>query len=127
MWWMKKARRNRWIEGAERLVEGGDPKSPHEHLLNFVAKELIRPRFIICPGLAVVSIADAPSLGTILVNSLEPNSAQKRDEKIQEVLTAVLRANPKANLAAYGEQLGIKILKVERAKQSPDNSGGIYV
>jgi hypothetical protein len=127
MWWIKKTKRNRWIEGAERLVEGHDPKSPHEHFLNFVAKELIRPRFIICPGLAVISIADAPSLGNILANSLEPSSEQKRDKKIEEVLTAVLRGNPKANLSAYEEPLGIKILKVKRAKQSSDNSGGIYV
>ncbi len=127
MFGKKKPKDDKWLEGIMRLAEGSQPKTAHEHVLNLCAKELGRPRFIICPGLAVVSIADVPNLGTILANSFEPDGARQRDEKITEVFTAVLRANPKASLSAYGDSFGIKILKVERTKQQPDNSGGIYV
>src|ERR1022692_2576083 len=99
--WRKKPKDDKWLQAIESLAKGNRAQTPHEHLLDYVAKQLIRPRIIICPDVAVVSIADQPSVGNILTSSLEPEAASKRDQNITEVLTAVLRANPKADLSTY--------------------------
>jgi hypothetical protein len=45
--------------------------------------------------------------------------------KIEEKLTAILQANPNADLTQYEQALGIKIVKVQRKGDSAD--GGIWV
>src|SRR5260370_1377030 len=78
---------------------------------NEIDKAFSKTRVIICPSIAVLTIADQPNLA-MLFSKTPPN----RDATIAEALGAILKSNPQADLASYEEAFSIKIIKVETLK-----------
>lgn len=95
--------------------------------LNEQAREALQNiRSLICPNVAVVTVADTTTLSRILA-VLGDESAAARDQRIVNVLGTVLKSNPTADLATYEGSFSIKVIKVEILKPDTRPPGGIYV
>jgi hypothetical protein len=123
-----------WLENIEnrRKRQQEEDKQQAEEAYRIVKNYFSKRRTIICPGVAILIVENvvdqmamklAPLIGlSKLFTSEEKASQEERDEKIKlaehdqkiiEVLSPLLKANPKANLAEYEKPLGITIIKVD--------------
>ena len=95
--------------------------------LNDQARDALQnTRSLICPNIAVVTVADTTTLSRILAAFGDENAAA-RDQRIVNVLGTVLKSNPAADLATYESSFSIKVIKVEILKPDTRPPGGIYV